>query len=266
MTNPLPLVLLASAIAGGVGAVATTVLTPQNDASAATQQIVGHDEDVLAQLERMEQSYNVLLDRIETLEAGSELVPVGAPPTRVSAVAPESELKEAVKAEILAELSEGPAAVATPSLQRAVETVLERREEQQKLEREQKRAAEQEKRLEDRLAKLQTDLGLDQNQVDSMRTIYQDQDVKRDELRDEMRAMRDAGGSREEARAMWIDLRDATNEAIQGVLSPTQYEQYQESNNNDRGFGRGGDRGGNNRGGGGNNSGGGNNGGGRRGR
>ncbi len=257
MSNPLPLVLLASLVAGGAGAAATTILNSKPETSTVQAGLNQGNAEILAKLDSMEQSYHSVLDRLEDLEAGAQLVPVGSPTERISAVAPEVELKEAVLS-VLSDMEDPTVAAATPQLERAVEAVIEMRDERRKLEREQKRAAEEEKRLEDRLAKMQTELGLDQNQVSSMRKIYQDQDAKRDELRTEMMAMRESGGgSREEMRAMWGDLRDATNQEIQGVLSPTQYESYTESYGNDRGRGRGntdnnggGGRGGNRNGGG----------------
>ena len=90
--------------------------------------------------------------------------------------------------------------------------------------------------MEDRLAKLQTDLGLDQTQVDSMRGIFQNQTVKVDEMRQSMREARDSGLDMGSMREMWTGLRDDTNTAVQGILSPSQYEQYEESNSN-RGWG-----------------------------
>ncbi|QDV07757.1 hypothetical protein Poly30_32890 [Planctomycetes bacterium Poly30] len=254
MSNPLPLVLIASLVAGGVGAAATTLLvTPPAQESAASG-VLRDNSEVLAKLDNMEQSYNTLLDRIESLEANSEMVPVGKPAERISAVAPETVLEDAVR-NVLADMDDGAAIAATPKLEQAVEAVIEMREERRRLEREQERAVAEEKRLEDRLAKLQSELGLDQGQVNSMRTIYQEQDQKRTELRDKMMEMRDGGGSREDVRALWVDLRDSTTNQIKGVLTPSQYETYEASDSNDQGWGRGGGgRGGNT--GGGNNPGG----------
>ena len=237
MSNPLPLVLIASLVAGGAGAAATTMLSAK-PAAASTTGITQDNSDILAKLDSMEQSYYSMADRLEALERNSELVPVGNGSERVSAVAPEIVLEDAVR-NVLASMDDTEAIAATPKLEKAVEAVIEMREERRSLERDQKRAEAEEKRLEDRLAKLQTDLGLDQNQLNSMRSIYQDQDEQRAGLRDKMTELRDAGGSRDDVRALWTDLRDSTNTAIQGVLSPTQYETYQESNQNDGG-GRGG--------------------------
>ncbi|MFT5732723.1 MAG: putative RNase H-like nuclease (RuvC/YqgF family) [Planctomycetota bacterium] len=246
MSNPLPLVLIASLVAGGAGAAATTMLSSKPAATSTTSGITQDNTDILAKLDSMEQSYYSMADRLEALERNSELVPVGNGAERISAVAPEIVLEDAVR-NVLASMDDSETVAATPKLEQAVAAVIEMREERSKLERDQKRAEAEEKRLEDRLAKLQTDLGLDQNQLNSMRTIYQDQDQQRTEFRDKMRD--GSGGSREEIRTLWTDMRDSANTAIEGVLTPSQYETYQESNQNDRGFGRGG--GGGNTGGGG---------------
>ena len=63
-------------------------------------------------------------------------------------------------------------------------------------------------------------------------------------MRQTMREARDSGLDMGSMREMWTGLRDETNQAIQGVLSPSQYEQYEASNSNQRWGGRGGDTGG----------------------
>ncbi len=251
MSNPLPLVILASLVAGGAGAAATTILTSKpNTANAESEAVQSDSAEVLAKLDSMQQSYDELLGRIDALEDNAEMVPISTP-ARVSAVATEALTEEDVR-EILKEMDSASVAAVTPNFQRAVESAIEMRDERRRAEREVERAEAAEKRMEDRLAKLQTELGLDQNQVNSMRTVYQDQEIKRDELRTEMREMRENGtGSREDMRDMWRGLTDSTNESIQGILTPSQYETYKESDSaNDRGFGRGGGGGGGNDGGG----------------
>ena len=68
MSNPLPLVLLASLVAGGAGAAATTILTSEPDTSAQTAALAPDSSELLAKLDSMESNYNDLLDRIRTLE------------------------------------------------------------------------------------------------------------------------------------------------------------------------------------------------------
>lgn len=260
MTNPLPIVLVSSLLAGGVGAVAgSTILSPAPTA-AETNTAVG--ADLSSELKDLQAQNRELSNRLKTLEDRESLAPL-ASPGRVAADGANLNLEEAVRG-VLEEMNgDGTGLVAaTPSMQAAVESVLEMREQRERQERDQRRAEAEEKRIEDRLAKMQTELGLDQNQTNSMRGIFQDQDLKQNELRDQMRAGRENGTMDfADMRTMWGDLRAETNTAIEGVLTPVQYEQYQESFANDRG-GRGGNDGGGGGGRGGNDGGGG----GRRGR
>ncbi len=238
MSNSTPLILLGSILAGGASAVGATVLLAPAPQSEGVQAAAG--PELLAAIDELNASVSSLNSRIEKLESAETLAPIAAP-GRVAATLDRSEI-ESVVSEMLGSV-DGPAA-ATPSLESAVANVIEMREEREKQEREQRRADAEAKRLEDRLAKLQTELGLDQTQLDSMRGIFQDQTAKVDEMRQTMREARDSGLDMGSMREMWTGLRDETNTAIQGVLSPSQYEQYQESTPIQRWVGRGGDTGG----------------------
>lgn len=236
MSNSLPLMLLGSLLAGGVGAAGVTVLLtppPESAPNAATGDHLAYVEP-LAQLS---EQVAALTERLDGMDRTDGLAPVAAP-GRVAATLDRSEIEGVVR-EVLGTL-EGASPAATPALETAVANVIEMREEQERQERDQRRAEAETKRMEDRLAKLQTDLGLDQTQVDSMRGIFQEQSEKMDEMRQTMREARDSGIDMGSMREMWTDLRDSTNESIKGVLSPTQYEQYEES-----GASRWGGRGGN---------------------
>jgi len=244
MSNTLPILLGASLFAGGAGAVATTVLlSPQGGPQAGPTTVEGGNSEVLAAIDVLREENRTIIDRVAALELSGELAPVGA--SRTAATAGRGEIEDIVK-DILGAYAPGEGGIAaTPEMQLAVESVLDMREERQRQEREQKRIEADAKRLEDRLAKLQTDLGLDQSQMNSMRTIYQDESVRRDEMRTQMRVARDSGNAdMANMRQVWVDFAAATNTAIQGVLSPSQYEQYEASNQNQRFGGRGGDNGG----------------------
>ena len=203
--------------------------------------IAAADAELLAAIESLRGETRGLIDRVESLEMNADLAPVGmASAPRSVAGASRSDIESIVK-DVLGSIdtADGTTVAATPAMQAAVESVLDMREERERLEREQKRAEAQVQRMEDRLAKLQTDLGLDQNQVNSMRTILQDEEVRRDDMRTKMREARDGGNmDMGDVRQMWTDMRTETNTAVQGVLSPSQYEQYQESQQNDRWGGR----------------------------
>ena len=241
MSNTLSIVIAASVFAGGVGAVATTALiSPGTNADPADGTVATADAELLAAVDVLREANRTLVDRIEALELGAELAPVGFGASRTAASVDRSEIEGIVK-DVLGSLDTGDGVVAaTPAMQAAVESVLDMREDRERQEREAKRAEAQAKRMEDRIAKLQTDLGLDQNQTNSMRTILQDEDVRRDDMRTQMREARDSGNmDMGNMRQIWTDMRDVTNQAVQGVLNPTQYDQYQESQSNNRWGGRG---------------------------
>ncbi len=247
MSQVLPIVLVSSLLAGGVGAVASTMLTSKPNIAAADTQVSQADGDLLAELRTLSEQNRAIQERLAALEVGSGLAPIaGATRTDAMAVTP-SNLKEAVR-DVMASINPdgGPAAGST-QLAAAVESVIEQREERERLQKEQERADAAVKRLEDRLAKLQTDLGLDQSQVNSMREIFQATEARRDGMREEMRTMRENGGSWEDMRTAMQTARDESNAQIQAVLTPGQFTQYEASNQDDRG--RGGNTGGGGRGG-----------------
>jgi hypothetical protein len=237
MSNSTPLILLGSVLAGGVSAIgATVLLAPAPGPEAAQAASAG--SEILAAIDDLGLSISSLSQRVEDLESTESLAPISGT-GRMAASLDRSEIENVVN-DILGSVEGAPASIASPSLESAVANVIEMREEREDQERQQRRADAEAKRMEDRLAKLQTDLGLDQTQVDSMRGIFQNQTVKVDEMRQSMREARDSGLDMGSMREMWTGLRDDTNTAVQGILSPSQYEQYEESNSNRGWGGRGG--------------------------
>ena len=164
MSNSTPLILLGSILAGGASAVGATVLLAPAPQSEAVQAAAG--PELLAAIDDLKATVSSLDGRLVKLESTETLAPVAAS-GRMAASLDRSEIESVVQ-EMLGSV-DGPAAVASPSLESAVANVIEMREEREQQEREQRRADAEAKRLEDRLAKLQTELGLDQTQLDSMR-------------------------------------------------------------------------------------------------
>lgn len=124
---------------------------------------------------------------------------------------------------------------------------------QEKAQRDQDRSIREGERIEDQIAKLTTDLGLDQHQQSEFRRHLQDSTTKR---RDIFQAMRDGSGDRTSMRENMGKLREESDTDLKTFLNDDQYTTYKDSGA-DNAFGRGGR---NNRGaGGGNNSRGGNN-------
>ena len=225
MSNTLPIAAIVGLVAGGAGAVATTSLraTPVQDIS--TQ--ADDNNAILASLEDIGARLNELGDRIELLESESELAPIagGSPAMRSAAGAPqfsEDDLKEIVASVVKEESN------ALSFTDEIVNAAIERRNEKQRQEREERRTAEAEKRLEDKLGKMQSELGLDVNQVASLRTIYQEQDAKRTELWSNMRNG-EMNMGREEIMALRNTMREELTQSVQGVMTAGQFQLYEEN-------------------------------------
>lgn len=274
MSSQIPLALIVGLVAGGTGAAAVTLLQPNASPgnSGRTAATLNDSSELLQQVRAMSETNATIVTRLQRLEAE---IAMGAVPQQIRMpVSVDNEpidLDAAVAAAVAKLSTSSSGAFVSPDFRKQVETVLELKAEEDRLAREQKRAQTEAQMLEDRLAKLQTDLGMDSRQVDGMRQIFIESDAKRSEMRDAMRgqANGDAPADFQTMRTQWQSLQDGMNLQIQGVLTPSQYEQYQ-TTNSDRGFGGGrggfggpaaGAGGGN---GGGNNAAGGNNGGGRR--
>ena len=237
MSQTLPIVIFSSLLAGGAGAVLATTLQPTAPVTAEAADSGANDE-ILARLTALQQTADANAKRIEDLEATPALAPVGGARTEAAGLS-EEEVRALISEVAAAEVGEpGTMAAAT------VERVLEQREERERQEREQRRAADREKRVEDRLAKMQQELGLDLGQMNQMRTLYLERDAKRDEMRQSMRqGFQDGTMDRESVGEMWRTMQTEHETAVQGILTAGQYEQYQESGYDDPWggrFGRGG--------------------------
>jgi len=234
MSQTLPIVIVSSLLAGGAGAVLATTLQPADPVTTeATDD--GANEEILARLTALQQTADANAKRIEDLEAAPALAPVGGARSDAAGLT-ESEVRALISEVAAAEVGE-PSNMAAAT----VERVLEQREERERLEREQRRAADREKRVEDRLAKMQQELGLDLGQMNQMRTLYLERDAKRDEMRQTMRqGFQDRTMDRESMGEMWRTMQTEHETAVQGILTAGQYEQYQESGYDNPWGGRGG--------------------------
>lgn len=234
MSQTLPIVIVSSLLAGGAGAVAATALTSSAPAPAETTTPQLGDE-ILAQLEGLQEIARENAKRIEELETAPTLAPVGSMRADADGGLSEADVR-AIVSELTAKEVGEPSSMAAAT----VERVLEQREERERLEREQRRAQEREKRVEDRLAKMQTELGLDLGQMNQMRSLYLERDAKRDEMRQTMRqGFQDGTVTRESMGEMWRTMQTEHETAVQGILTAGQYEQYQESGYDDPWGGRG---------------------------
>lgn len=130
-------------------------------------------------------------------------------------------------------------AVDAPDFELAVAAAIENIEAREREERDAEREARELERIEERLADMRTKLGLDQFQETEMRTLMIDSMHKMDETRD---LMRSGEMDRGEIREAFDDIRTDADATLQGILTPSQYQQYQDENMG--GFGGGRQRGG----------------------
>lgn len=239
MNQTLPLVLVTSLLAGGVGAVATTALRSDTAPQSPTVSTDGNGE-VLSAIRDLQDDFDAMDQRLAMVESQNELAPISGSSMRSSVDAPaisKDDLQEAVAGFLKSE-----AKGASPITAQLVEAVIEEREQREDLEREERRQTDREKRLEDKLGKMQSELSLDQNQMASLRTLYQDHTAKSTEM---WTSMRDGTSemTREEGMAAWRVLNEERKSTIEGLMTPSQFETYNENGYDDRGgFGR---RGGN---------------------
>lgn len=121
----------------------------------------------------------------------------------------------------------------TPAFVDSVGQALDTIRAREDAEREAKRKEIQAQRIEDRVAKLQQELGLTNRQSSDLRTALIAQDDKREAL---FTSMRDGNGDPGSMRDSFRALRDETYATLQGFLTPEQFSAYQRSEESD--FGR----------------------------
>jgi hypothetical protein len=234
MSMQIPITVAVGLVAGGIGAVAATALRP--DAAEPTRIATALDpsSDLDAQLDTLGKRLDERLTKLEAAVAMTVSAPVRIPVS----VGNEPVDLEALVAEAVAKLNTAPTGTAvTPDFRKQVEAVIELGKEEERARREQERIAREAQVLEDRLAKLQSDLALDTRQVDGMRQLFLDTDAKRDEMRTAMRDGRDGGGAAfEDMRTQWQSLATGMDTRLPTILTPSQYDTYKASNP-DRGFG-----------------------------
>src|SRR5262249_52380207 len=115
---------------------------------------------------------------------------------------------------------------------RALDTIKAREE----ADRDAKRKEIQAQRVEERVAKLELELGLNKRQASDLRTTLIAQDDKREAL---FSKLRDGDGDPRDLRDSFRTIRDETYTALQGILTAEQLENYRRSEEADfrRGFG-----------------------------
>ncbi len=252
---PLILACLGSGVAGGAALIALTPNEAQTG-SGQDEMLSELREEIVGLREQNRLIQESLEERLARMENETQLI---APVLERSFVPEES----------TGTISDGNLPVASPKaiqigdsviqpeqfeawVQRASESLAAKR----KAEKDQERSIREGERVEEQIAKLTTDLGLDQHQQSEFRRHLQDSSTKR---RDLFQAMRDGGTDRSTMREAMGKQREENDADLRTFLNEDQFTSYKASNSG--GFGRGGRN--NGGGGGGNNSrGGGNRGGG----
>jgi len=179
---------------------------------------------------RMENA--TLKDRMASLEARL----AEALSTRTPLASSSQELRAPVAADdggaaALQPLDVTPAFVA--SVGQALDTIRARED----AEREQKRKELQAQRIEDRVSKLQQELGLNNRQASDLRTALITADDKREALFTSMRDMPPGGpGDGRDMREGFRAIREETHTALQATLTPEQFAAYKTSEESE--FGR----------------------------
>lgn len=229
MNQSLPLVL-GLAAAGAIGAAAATLLQPSAPASSQEAGALAPSTSTAPTRESvaaLEQHIEQLTQRIELLES--------APSANIRQAALEippsfdPELVQEALAKVLSEQHGGQS-----GLQNLVLDTLDMREAQEEAERELEREQRRQDGIQRYVDRLAEDLELYGDQPQQLYAILDQESLRRDELRD---LMRDGQATFDDM----TQLRDDTRVALEGVLTQTQLEKYEETNRF-RGFGGGGNR------------------------
>ncbi|HET6203895.1 MAG TPA: hypothetical protein VFI25_13970 [Planctomycetota bacterium] len=206
--------LVPALVAGGValGGAFVLALAPRSPAPPANGGTWKALEAQAEELRQLRSLLGELASRVETIE----LAPVSPREPAAPAVA------ERVAASI------PPPAAAGDDLHAAVAAALREEREAERKQEENRRAEQRGQQLERRLDRLSETLALASAQKDSLRKLFQEDDERRRDVAD--RAARGEvdwtdPGVREEMRG-YVEARQ---QRLQGILTPDQYEKYQES-------------------------------------
>jgi len=173
-----------------------------------------------------------LRDRVAALEARLDAAAETRTPVAVEPLA--TPARAAAVAERLT-AGEG----VTPEFVESVGTALAEIEARKEADREAKRKELQAQRIEERVAKLELELGLNNRQASEMRTVLTRQDDQREAL---FATVRDGNGDPRDMRDKFRTIRDDTYTALEGFLSQAQLDGYKKSEESEfrRDFGGGG--------------------------
>ncbi len=241
-TLPLILACLAS---GVVGSAATHYLSPAASSSDSSETVAELQEaldELRTEMRSRGDSMRDLADAVERMESETQLVPFIAERTAVPDVITGGDEVAAIDASTEA-IQIGETRISQAQFENWVRQANESIRAQERIERDEERRIREGERVEERVAALTTELGLDAHQQSEFRRHFEEQNIKR---RDMMQSMRDGTMDRADMREAWTKLQNEANTDLQSFLNGDQYQRYQDSENNDanrwgrRGGGRGG--------------------------
>lgn len=189
----------------------------------------------LAELEELRRGQTELLQRLAALELRLEELASAR-----TAVAPERAPEEAwgdAPGAIAGRPSPVEALELSPAFVASVEAALDRIQKAEEAEREKTRKELQAQRIEERVARLQQELGLTQRQASDVRSLLLAQDEKREAL---FAGLREGTGDPGAAREGFRALREDALAELERILTPDQYATYLKSEEAEfgrRGFG-----------------------------
>ncbi len=238
MASPLLTALLVAGATGALTAgVTVAVLSPSSrpakqvllaDDGASNADLAGLRELV----DELRRENDDLRERMVALEHAPMFMPqrepIGSPPA--VALVDEDAQREL---EALVATLRDPKQPPPPNFEATVAAALTNIREREDADREREREEQRAQRRDERLERLRVDLGLNDKQVNDMRDLMASVETRGSEA---FRAARDSGdfqGVRESMRAM----RDEADAQLQRILSPIQYDTYQESGGLMGGFG-----------------------------
>lgn len=207
-------IALVAALAGAAGATIAHELLPDRAAGSAQQQPASIEPEAEPQAD-----LRVQLDRIEQRIAALELRPTST--ARV--VASSQEKPEDVETLPLGAALTTSGAISEPVLQDQVAQALERIRERERFEREQAQEQERVEQLDRQLEKLQAALGLGHDQVNEMRTLYENQRQAKIDLQ----RMWEDGFDRELVAQSKNDSAARYRAELERILTPEQLESFE---------------------------------------
>jgi hypothetical protein len=238
MSNTIVPVLAAGALMGAVAGGAASFLIPSAGGEGSARTAIDPSSqsraELVATVDRLKTENEDLRARVDALETRNVMAE-GMAATRMSV---DSEGAPPSNEELLASLEQLAMALQNPSsaasvptgframVDQAIEDRTAEERAQRELEREQQRLA----RNTERVNQLAEELGLDAWQSEEMLTVYIERDAAFEALRDELRDSGMGGRNFRNAGESFTQLNDEYTQKIQGVLSPEQYEKYQEQN------------------------------------